>query len=94
MSDDEAGAVVSSFLQAMAAFLVLAGYRRSDPNATVLRHYVSRANTPPGRVNRVAAAAMTSSLLLLGAAFSFNVKFLAYRGVVWLSTAAAARTKV
>lgn len=82
---DEADSVVSSFLPAVAAFLVLAVYRRSDPNATVLRHYVSRANVPPGHVNRVAAAAITASLLLLGAAFSFNIKFLAYRGVVWLS---------
>jgi len=68
---------------------VLTAYRRSDPNSAILRHYVSRANVPPSHVNRVAAAAMTSSLLLLGAALSLNVKFLAFRGIVWLSSAAS-----
>ena len=80
-------ALLGSFFVASMAFLVLAAYRRSDPDSAVLRHYVSRANLPPSHVNRVAAAALTSSLLLLSAALSLNVKFLAFRGIAWLSVA-------
>jgi len=80
--------LLSSFLLASTALLVLTVYRRNDPNAAVLRHYVSRANVPPSHVNRVAAAALTSSLLLLSAASSLNLKFIAFRGIAWLSAAA------